>query len=46
MRVAIIGGGITGLTAAYELTKRGINVTVFEKDEYLGGLSNGKHPLS
>ncbi len=41
MRVAIIGGGITGLTAAYELTKRGINVTVFEKDEYLGGLSNG-----
>jgi len=41
MRVAIIGGGITGLTAAYELTKRGTNVTVFEKDKCLGGLANG-----
>ena len=41
MHVAIIGGGITGLTAAYELTKRGEQVTVFEKDEILGGLANG-----
>ncbi|MFZ2025648.1 MAG: FAD-dependent oxidoreductase [Microgenomates group bacterium] len=41
MNVAIIGGGITGLSAAYELTKRGAAVTVFEKDESLGGLANG-----
>ncbi len=41
MRIAIIGGGITGLTAAYELTKRGEKVTIFEKDEILGGLANG-----
>ncbi|MBT5825860.1 MAG: FAD-dependent oxidoreductase, partial [Gammaproteobacteria bacterium] len=26
--VAIIGGGFTGLAAAYELTKQGIKVTV------------------
>ncbi len=41
MNVAVIGGGLTGLTAAYELTKRGITATVFEKDELLGGLANG-----
>jgi len=41
MHIAIIGGGITGLTAAYELTKRGAKATVFEKDESLGGLANG-----
>ncbi|MFH0749701.1 MAG: FAD-dependent oxidoreductase [Candidatus Gottesmanbacteria bacterium] len=41
MHIAIIGGGITGLTAAYELTKHGATVTVFEKDEILGGLANG-----
>lgn len=41
MHIAIIGGGITGLAAAYELTKRGEKVTVFEKDESLGGLASG-----
>jgi protoporphyrinogen oxidase len=41
MHIAIIGGGITGLTAAYALTKRGEKVTVFEKDELLGGLATG-----
>jgi ribulose 1,5-bisphosphate synthetase/thiazole synthase len=28
--VAVIGGGITGLTTAYELTKRGFRVAVIE----------------
>lgn len=46
MHVAIIGGGITGLTAAYELTKRGVKVTVFEKDQTLGGLAAGFHSPS
>lgn len=36
--VAIIGGGVTGLSAAYNLSKAGKKVVVLEKDEYLGGL--------
>lgn len=35
----IIGGGPAGLTAAYELTKRGVRPTVFEQSEKLGGIS-------
>ncbi|MBI2404566.1 FAD-dependent oxidoreductase [Candidatus Gottesmanbacteria bacterium] len=41
MRVAIIGGGFTGLTAAYELGKQGHDVTVFEKEKEIGGLAVG-----
>jgi len=41
MKIAIIGGGLTGLTAAYELTKRGHHVDLFERDKELGGLANG-----
>lgn len=41
MRTAIIGGGITGLTAAYTLAKQGHQVTVFEKESFLGGLAYG-----
>jgi glutamate synthase (NADPH/NADH) small chain len=37
-RVAIIGSGPSGLAAAQELNKKGINVTVFEKDYEPGGL--------
>ncbi|PTX43081.1 hypothetical protein C8P64_1607 [Christiangramia gaetbulicola] len=33
-RVIIIGGGLAGLTAAIDLCKRGIEVILFEKDEY------------
>ena len=35
--VAIIGGGIGGLTAAQELAERGLAVTVYEADDRLGG---------
>ncbi len=38
-RVVIIGGGPAGLTAAYELTKRGSQPVVLEKAEKVGGLS-------
>ena len=38
--VAIIGAGPAGLTAAYQLTKKGYSVTVIEKDDqYVGGIS-------
>jgi protoporphyrinogen oxidase len=37
-RIAIIGGGVTGLVAAYRLLKKGYEVTVFEKSDSLGGL--------
>lgn len=36
--VAILGGGITGLTAAQELAKKGIKVLIIEKSSNLGGL--------
>lgn len=37
MRVAIIGAGFSGMLAAYLLEKEGIEVTVYEKEEYIGG---------
>lgn len=37
--VAILGGGITGLTSAYVLCKKGFKVTVIEKNDYAGGLA-------
>lgn len=36
--VAIVGGGITGLTAAYALTRAGRSVAVFEASARAGGL--------
>jgi len=32
--IAIIGGGITGVTSAYALAKKGYSVTLFEKQRY------------
>jgi len=37
-KIAIIGSGPTGLTAAQELARTGFQVTVFEKSAQLGGL--------
>ncbi len=37
-KVAIIGGGPAGLSCAYFLAKNGVNVTIFEKENFLGGL--------
>ena len=37
-KVAIIGGGPSGLTAAAFLAKKGVRVTIYEKYDYLGGL--------
>lgn len=41
MKIAILGGGFTGLTAAYYLQRKGHQVTVFEKETILGGLASG-----
>ena len=38
-RVAIIGGGFTGLTAAYELSKQKVRSVVLEADSTVGGLA-------
>ena len=37
-RIAIIGGGITGLTAAFRLRQMNIPVTVYEASARLGGV--------
>jgi NADPH-dependent glutamate synthase beta subunit-like oxidoreductase/NAD-dependent dihydropyrimidine dehydrogenase PreA subunit len=37
-RVAIVGGGPSGLSAAYHLRRRGYGVTLFEQSPALGGL--------
>lgn len=37
-KVAIVGGGPCGLTAAAFLAKNGVKVTIYEKYSYLGGL--------
>lgn len=39
MKIAIIGAGFTGLTAALKLSKEGHCVTVFESTSNLGGLA-------
>ena len=43
-RIAIIGGGFAGLTAAYELGKLGYQTCLFERMPELGGLA-GTFPL-
>lgn len=37
MKVAVIGGGFSGMLAAYLLEQKGIDVTIYEKQEYIGG---------
>lgn len=41
MKIAIIGAGFTGLSAAYTLAKKGHEVSVFEKESQAGGLALG-----
>lgn len=39
MKIAIIGAGITGLTAGYRLSRKGHQVFIFEKEKVPGGLA-------
>ncbi|MDI5964425.1 FAD-dependent oxidoreductase [Streptantibioticus silvisoli] len=41
-RVAVIGGGIAGLAAATGLAERGVRVTLYEREEQLGGRLRGE----
>lgn len=38
-KIAVIGAGPAGITAAYELTKAGFDVTLYEASDKVGGLS-------
>ncbi len=37
-KVVIIGAGITGLVAAFELKRRGVDCTVYEASDHVGGV--------
>ena len=41
MKIAIIGAGFGGMAAAYDLTKAGHKVTIFEAADFVGGLASG-----
>ncbi|MGI8548774.1 MAG: FAD-dependent oxidoreductase [Gemmatimonadaceae bacterium] len=43
-RVAVIGGGFAGLSAAWELVRAGHDVVVIERDDEVGGLA-GSFPV-
>lgn len=40
-RVAVLGGGVAGVTAAVALAERGVHVTLLEREEQLGGRLRG-----
>lgn len=41
-KIAIIGAGISGLTIAHELIKKGFIVDIYEKDSEVGGMAKSK----
>ena len=41
MRIAVIGAGFAGMSAAYDLARAGHEVVLFEANDYPGGLAHG-----
>src|SRR3990167_3579047 len=41
--VVVIGAGISGLAAAFYLKKKGLDVSLFEKSEHVGGVIRSLH---
>lgn len=41
MKIAVLGAGFTGLTAALRLSQKGHQVVIFEKEKNAGGLAGG-----
>lgn len=41
MRAGVIGAGVGGMAAAYDLARAGHEVMVFEADDHVGGLASG-----
>jgi protoporphyrinogen oxidase len=41
MKVAVVGAGMAGLAAAYDLTRLGHDVTLYEAADYVNGLAAG-----
>lgn len=39
--IAVIGAGISGMSAAYDLVRAGRQVTIFEASDHVGGLASG-----
>ncbi|MCC7450372.1 MAG: FAD-dependent oxidoreductase, partial [Anaerolineae bacterium] len=37
--IAIVGGGIMGVTLAYRLSRQGLRITIYERSDNLGGLA-------
>ena len=40
MRAAVVGAGVSGLVSAYVLAGAGVEVVLYEKENYLGGHAN------
>lgn len=40
MKIAVVGAGISGLSCAWQLSRSGLDVTLFEQDDYFGGHSH------
>jgi cyclopropane-fatty-acyl-phospholipid synthase len=43
MRVAVVGVGVAGLVAARTLALAGVDIVLYEKEDYIGGHSRTVH---